>query len=247
MMTVSRRDGHAETQCKRDGVRNGGEYANHFGGPKDQRSRHGDRDRLKSVRRRIKHAARGKPRSGWEPTINEREAAELVRIQGRLMAEYGPSLGPDAVIRCIADAVGYFGGAPVRTYVMLLVERRAAAQLRKCGAPLSMSTVQTRCPRSLRRVRHLGSARGIHPGEGDDRGCAPNGSRSAGRVLRRQLRRRQRRRSDRRGTTSRTAYAPTAAAVPRRPPGLGGCVHRPSSWAGSPPGTCARRRWRQVR
>ena len=41
----------------------------------------------------------------------------------------GTSLGPDAVIRCIADAVGYFAGAPVRTYVMLLVERRAAAQL----------------------------------------------------------------------------------------------------------------------
>ena len=63
-------------------------------------------------------------------TTNEREAAELVRIQGGLMAEYGPSLGPDAVIRRIADAVGYFAVAPVRTYVMLLVERRAAAQLR---------------------------------------------------------------------------------------------------------------------
>ena len=62
-------------------------------------------------------------------TTNEREAAELVRIQGGLMAEYGPSLGPDAVIRRIADAVGYFAVAPVRTYVMLLVERRAAAQL----------------------------------------------------------------------------------------------------------------------
>ena len=47
----------------------------------------------------------------------------------QLMAEYGTSLGPDAVIRCIADALGYFDGAPVRTYVMLLVERRAAAQL----------------------------------------------------------------------------------------------------------------------
>ena len=63
-------------------------------------------------------------------TTNEREAAELVRIQGRLMVEYGPSLGPDAVNRCIADAVGYFDDAPVRTYVMLLAERRATAQLR---------------------------------------------------------------------------------------------------------------------
>ena len=46
------------------------------------------------------------------------------------MADYGPSLGPDAVMRCIADAVDHFNEAPVRTYVMLLVERRATAQLR---------------------------------------------------------------------------------------------------------------------
>jgi hypothetical protein len=62
--------------------------------------------------------------------MGEREAAELVKIEGRLMADYGPSLGPDVVKRCIADAVGYFDEAPVRTYVLLLVERRAIAQLR---------------------------------------------------------------------------------------------------------------------
>ena len=62
--------------------------------------------------------------------MDEREAAELVKIEGRLMAEYGASLVIDAVIRCIADAVGHFDEAPVRAYVMLLVERRATAQLR---------------------------------------------------------------------------------------------------------------------
>ena len=62
--------------------------------------------------------------------MDEREAAELVSIEGRLLAGYGPSLGPDAVMRCIADAVNHFNEAPVRTYVMLLVERRATAQLR---------------------------------------------------------------------------------------------------------------------
>jgi hypothetical protein len=62
--------------------------------------------------------------------MGEREAAELGRLEGRLMAEYGGSWGTDAVIRCIADAVGHFDKAPVRTYVMLLVERRATAQLR---------------------------------------------------------------------------------------------------------------------
>jgi hypothetical protein len=62
--------------------------------------------------------------------MDEREAAELVSIEGRLMAEYGPSLGPEAVVRCIADAVNHFNEAPIRTYVLLLVERRASAQLR---------------------------------------------------------------------------------------------------------------------
>jgi hypothetical protein len=62
--------------------------------------------------------------------VDEHEAAELLWIEGRLMAEYGPSLGPDVVKRCIADAAGYFDEVPVRTYVMLLIERRATAQLR---------------------------------------------------------------------------------------------------------------------
>ena len=62
--------------------------------------------------------------------MDEREAAELGRLKGQLMAEYGLSLGPDVVMRCIAEATDHFDEAPVRTYVMLLVERRAIAQLR---------------------------------------------------------------------------------------------------------------------
>jgi hypothetical protein len=68
--------------------------------------------------------------NGASAAIEERDAAELVSIERRLLAEYGPALGPEAVMRCIADAVGHFDEAPVRTYVMLLVERRATAQLR---------------------------------------------------------------------------------------------------------------------
>jgi hypothetical protein len=67
---------------------------------------------------------------------DEREAADLVSIEVRLMAKY-VSLGPDAVMGCIADAVRYFHTAPVRTYVMLLVERRAAAQLREMRSATS--------------------------------------------------------------------------------------------------------------
>jgi hypothetical protein len=68
--------------------------------------------------------------NGEGAAMDEREAAELLRIEGRLTAEYGPSLGPEVVMRCISGAIRHFERAPVRTYVMLLVERRATAQLR---------------------------------------------------------------------------------------------------------------------
>ena len=68
--------------------------------------------------------------SGERTATDEREAAELRSIEARLIAKYGPSLGPEAVMRCIADAMGHFDGARIRTYVMLLVERRATEQLR---------------------------------------------------------------------------------------------------------------------
>lgn len=67
---------------------------------------------------------------GESAAMDEREAAELGRIEGRLIAEYGPSLGPEVVIRCISEAIDHFDQAPVRTYVLLLVERRAITQLR---------------------------------------------------------------------------------------------------------------------
>ena len=73
---------------------------------------------------------RGSRDTANSAALDEREAAELVRIEGRLIAEYGPSLGPEVVMRCISEAVDHFDEAPVRTYVMLLVERRATAQLR---------------------------------------------------------------------------------------------------------------------
>jgi hypothetical protein len=68
---------------------------------------------------------------GESPATDEREAAELGSIEARLIAKYGPSLGPDAVTRCIAHAVGHFEGARIRNYMMLLVERRATEQLRE--------------------------------------------------------------------------------------------------------------------
>ena len=84
---------------------------------------------------------------------------------------------------------------------------------RERGAPLPMSTVQRRCPRSPRRVRHPGSARPYTRGR-TPRPTLPPAAVAGAQVgrLRRQPRRRRRTRSDRRGTTSTTACVPSAAA-----------------------------------
>ena len=58
------------------------------------------------------------------------ETAELVRLERKLMAEFGESVGPETVMSCIADALTRFAGARVRIYVMLLVEREATEDLR---------------------------------------------------------------------------------------------------------------------
>jgi hypothetical protein len=208
---------------------------------------------------------------GENAAMDGREAAKLVPADGRGRRVL---VGPDAVMRCIADAVDYLVEGPVRTYVIWLAVHSAIAQRRDearglrmrrtipgrfptglsrahvgpCGdaagpgyprprywadahgAPLWMSTARSGCPRSPRRVRHLGSARPHTRGRTPPPLLPPATVAGApvGR-LRRQLRRRRRTRSDLRGMTSMTASAPTAAGGPRRPHGRGAVVHRPSS------------------
>jgi hypothetical protein len=60
--------------------------------------------------------------------------ADLAHIEQRLMAEYGPTLGRTAVMTCLSDAVAHFHDAPVRNYLLLLIERRATTQLRQRAA-----------------------------------------------------------------------------------------------------------------
>jgi hypothetical protein len=129
MMTVSRRDGHAANSmqkvvCVMD-ANTPITVAAQGSGPDGQTETSSSPLTAGSSPQR-----RGSRDKSESAAMGEREAAELGRLEGRLMAEYGASLGTDAVIRCIADAVGHFDEAPVRTYVMLLVERRATAQLR---------------------------------------------------------------------------------------------------------------------
>jgi hypothetical protein len=62
--------------------------------------------------------------------MSNQETAELVAIERRLIEEYGEAVGPDEVIRCLANAVAAFDNVPIRTYVVLFIERRAARDLR---------------------------------------------------------------------------------------------------------------------
>lgn len=58
------------------------------------------------------------------------ESSELVAVERRLMEDYGAALGPDEVTRCFDAAVDAFADVSVRTYVVLLIERRAERDLR---------------------------------------------------------------------------------------------------------------------
>jgi hypothetical protein len=62
--------------------------------------------------------------------LDKHETAEIVSLERELVAEFGPSLGPETVTQCIADAVACFSGARVRTYVTLLIRREATERLR---------------------------------------------------------------------------------------------------------------------
>jgi hypothetical protein len=77
--------------------------------------------------RALHRANRDRPEGA---TLDEREAAELVSIERKLVAEFGPALGPEVVTQCIAEAVACFADARVRTYVTVLIQREATEQLR---------------------------------------------------------------------------------------------------------------------
>lgn len=77
---------------------------------------------------RLLHQANRARPSG--ATLDKHETAEIVSLERELVAEFGPSLGPETVMQCIADAVACFAGARVRTYVTLLIRREATERLR---------------------------------------------------------------------------------------------------------------------
>ena len=55
---------------------------------------------------------------------------ELAAVERRLAAEFGPTVPPEVVHRCVVDVALRFEDSRVRQYVPVLVERIARAWLR---------------------------------------------------------------------------------------------------------------------
>lgn len=62
--------------------------------------------------------------------VSDRSERQMLgNLEARLIARFGPSVGPDEVRRCVAQiAVGY-EDAKVRTYLAILIERAATERL----------------------------------------------------------------------------------------------------------------------
>ena len=65
------------------------------------------------------------------------EQLRLEATERALVQEFGPVLGEDRVRSDVQDVVHLYDGAPVRTFLAVLVEREARARLRSlsAGAP----------------------------------------------------------------------------------------------------------------
>jgi hypothetical protein len=57
------------------------------------------------------------------------DAAELGRVEDRLIARFSPPLRPEQVQRVVLDTIARFDGAPVTTFLPILIERAAADRL----------------------------------------------------------------------------------------------------------------------
>jgi hypothetical protein len=64
------------------------------------------------------------------PGFATREAEDLREVETRLLRVFGATVGEDEVRHCVESAYAHFDRVPVRTYVLLLTERRAAGELR---------------------------------------------------------------------------------------------------------------------
>jgi hypothetical protein len=61
---------------------------------------------------------------------NAQEASDLHDVETRLLHTFGEAIGADEIRSCLESAYARYDGVSVRTYVVLLTERRAERELR---------------------------------------------------------------------------------------------------------------------
>ena len=69
------------------------------------------------------------PRVTLAGDASRTEDGELAGVERRLVHEFGASVPPEVVRRCVSDTAARFGEASVPNYVPVLVERLARAWL----------------------------------------------------------------------------------------------------------------------
>jgi hypothetical protein len=70
------------------------------------------------------------PDGGESTRAQAREAKDLREVEARLSRAFAATVDADEVRRCVESAYAYYDRVRVRTYVVLLTERRAARDLR---------------------------------------------------------------------------------------------------------------------
>jgi hypothetical protein len=68
------------------------------------------------------------------PELHGLDDSDLQRIEIELTRRFCPPLPTAVVQECVIESAAHFERAPVRTYLAILVERRAAARLRELVA-----------------------------------------------------------------------------------------------------------------
>ena len=59
------------------------------------------------------------------------ELVALAALEAQLMDRFGDSVGVAEVTRCLRDAIAQYDGVALRSYVLLLIERRATTDLQE--------------------------------------------------------------------------------------------------------------------
>ena len=59
------------------------------------------------------------------------ELVALAVLEAQLMDQFGDSVGVAEVTRCLRDAIAQYDGVVLRSYVLLLIERRATTDLQE--------------------------------------------------------------------------------------------------------------------